>query len=99
MTNTDSPRLAITPGDWYVSETMRMIRTDLGQMNGFAGIIGTMFVFPQLDSAAAELNDLIVRRTSFPLDKFSAGHDRLQHRVFPISILPRLIVAQLDCLT
>ena len=72
MTNTDSPRLAVTPGEWDVSETMRMIRTDSPQMNGFAWIIGAMCdykaaeVFPQLDSAVAELDDLIVRRTSFP---------------------------------
>ena len=42
MTNTDSPRLAVTPGEWYASKTMRMIRTDLRQMNGFAWIIGAM---------------------------------------------------------
>ena len=42
MTNTDSPRLAVTPGEWYASDTIRMIRTDLCQMNGFMRIIGTM---------------------------------------------------------
>ena len=29
MTNTDYPLLAVTPGEWYVSETIRMIRTEL----------------------------------------------------------------------
>ena len=42
MTNTDSPRLAVTPGEWYASGTMRMIRTDLRQMNGITRIIGAM---------------------------------------------------------
>ena len=66
MTSTDSPRLAVTPGEWYDSETMRMTRTDLRQMNGFACIVGAMCdyktaeVFPQLDSAAR-----VFRRTSF----------------------------------
>ena len=70
------------------SETIRMIRTHLRQMNGFTRIIGAMCdcwtvgVCPQLDSAAAdcgavELVDLIVRRTSFPPDELSAGRDRI----------------------
>ena len=42
MTNADYPRLAVTPGEWYASETMRMIRTDLRQMNGITRIIGAM---------------------------------------------------------
>ena len=42
MTNTDSPRLAVTPGEWYASETIRVIRTDLRQMNGFTEMIGAM---------------------------------------------------------
>ena len=31
MKNTDSPRLAVTPGEWYASKMIRMIRTDLHQ--------------------------------------------------------------------
>ena len=88
MTNTDYPRLAVTPGEWYASETIRMIRTDLRQMNGFARIIGAMCdcwtvgVCSQLGSATAdcgavELVDLIVRRTSFPPAELSAGRDRI----------------------
>ena len=38
MTNTDSPRLAVTPGEWYASETYRTISTDLRQINGFTRI-------------------------------------------------------------
>ena len=37
----------------------------------------TAEVFPQLDAATAELDDLIVRCTSFPPDKFSAGRDSM----------------------
>ena len=87
MTNTDSPWLAVTPGEWYASETIWMIRTDLRQMNGFARILGAMCncwtvgVCPQLDSAAADcgavgLDDLIFRRTSFPPHDCSAGCDQ-----------------------
>ena len=88
MTNTDSPQLAVTPGEWYASETMRMITTDLRQMNGITRIIGamgdcwTVGGCPQLDSAVAdcgvvELIDLIVRRTSLPPDELSARCDRI----------------------
>ena len=84
MTNTDSPRLAVTPGEWCASETIRMIRTDLRQMNGFMRILGAMcdcwavVVCPQLDSAAADcgmvgLDDLIFHQTNFPPHEFSAG--------------------------
>ena len=38
----DSPRLEATPGEWYASETIRTISTDLRQMNGFMRIIGIM---------------------------------------------------------
>ena len=89
MTNTDSSRLAVTPGEWYVSETIRMIRTDLRQMNGFMRILGAMCdcctvgVCPQLDSTAADCgtvgpDDLIFRQrifrcTSFPPDELQPG--------------------------
>ena len=100
MTNTDSPRLAVTPGEWYASETMRMIRTDLRQMNGIGAMCDCWTVggCPQLDSAAVEL---IVRRTSFLQDELSAGRDRIytidRNTVwgFPILILPRLTMARL----
>ena len=59
MTNTDSPRLAVTPGEWYASDMFTMMTTDLRQMNGFTEMLGAMCDcrtvggFPQIDSAAA----------------------------------------------
>ena len=66
---------------------LTMMTTDLRQLNGFTEMIGAIYNcrtvggFPQIDSAAAncggvELDDLIFRRTSFPLDELSAGCDR-----------------------
>ena len=74
MTNTDSPRLAVTPGEWCASGTIRIIGTDLRQMCDCWTVGGR----PQLDSAAADcgavgLDDLIFRRTSFPPHDCSAG--------------------------
>ena len=43
MTNTDSPRLAVTPGEWYASEMLAMMRTDLRQINGSTEVIGAMY--------------------------------------------------------
>ena len=76
VTNTESPRLAATPGEWYASDMLTTMRTDLRQMNGIPEVIGAMYDcrtlwgFPQIDSAAVhcgvvELDDLIFRRTSF----------------------------------
>ena len=39
MINTDSPRLAVTPGEWYASVAIRTIITDLRQMNVPPGVI------------------------------------------------------------
>ena len=87
MTNTDSPRLAVTPGEWYASDAIWVIRTDLRQMNGFTQMMVAMCdyttaeVFTQIDSAAAdcgadELDDFIFHRTEV--------HGRLQHSMgFP----------------
>ena len=76
MTNTDSHRLAITPGEWYASDMLTTMRIDLRQMNGIPEVIGAMYVcrtvwgFPKIDSTtvdcgAVELDDLTFRRTSF----------------------------------
>ena len=73
----ESPRLAVTPGEWYASGILAMMNTDLRQMNGIPDVIGamkycrTVWGFPQINSAAldcgaVELNDMIFRRTSFP---------------------------------
>ena len=87
MTNTDSPWLAVIPGEWYASDMLTTMRTDLRQMNGIPEVIGAMYDcrtvwgFPQINSTAVdcgavELHDLTFRRTSFPPDEFSAGRDR-----------------------
>ena len=34
MTSTDSPRLAVTPGEGYARDMFTTMRTDLRQMNG-----------------------------------------------------------------
>ena len=77
MTNTDSPRLAVTPGEWYASDMPTPMRRDLRQMYGMPEVIGTMYDcktvwgFPQIgstvvDSGAVELDDLTFQRPSFP---------------------------------
>ena len=43
MANTDSPRLAITPGEWYASDMLTTMRTDLRQMNGIPEVIGALY--------------------------------------------------------
>ena len=76
--NTESPRLAVAPGERYTSDLVVTMNTDLRQMDGIPDVIGavktdcrTVWGFPQIDSAAVdcgavELDDLIFRRTSFP---------------------------------
>ena len=84
MTNTDSPRLAVTTGEWCASNILTTMRTDLRQMNGIPEVIGgmydcrTVWGFPQIDSTVVdcgvvELDDLTFRRTSFPPDELSAA--------------------------
>ena len=76
MTNMDSPRLAVTAGEWYASDTLTPISRDLRQMNG----CGTGWDFPQCDSTAVdcnavELDELTFRRPNFPPEEFPAGGD------------------------
>ena len=78
---TESPRLAVTPGEWYASDLLATTSTDFHQMGGIPDVIGTVKIdcrtvwgFPQIDSAAVgcgavELDDLNFRRTSFPPDE------------------------------
>ena len=84
MTNTDYPRLVVAPGEWDASEMLTMMTTNLSQINGFPEIIDAIYNcrtvgdFPQIDSATAncgavELDDLILRQMSFPLDEFFSG--------------------------
>ena len=42
-TNADSPRLVVTPGEWYASEMLTMMTTDLRQMNGFTEMIDSIY--------------------------------------------------------
>ena len=85
--NTESPRLAITPGEWYASDLLATTRTGFRQMDDIPHVIGavkldcrTVWGFPRIDSAAVgcgavKLNDLNLRQTSFPPDEFSAGRE------------------------
>ena len=86
MMNTESPQLTITPGEWYASDMLATMSTDVRQMMEIPDVIGamkdcrTVWGFPQIDSAAVdcgavELDDLIFRRTSFLQDEFSAWRD------------------------
>ena len=58
MTNTDFPRLAVTPDEWYTSDMLTLLSHDLRQMNGIPEVIGAMYDcrpglgFPQFDSTA-----------------------------------------------
>ena len=83
MMNTESPWLAVTPGEWYASDMLATMSIDLRQMKGIPDVIGamkdcrTVWGFPQIDSTAVdcgavELDDLIFRRMSFPPHEFSA---------------------------
>ena len=54
MTNMDSPRLAVTPGEWYASDTLTPLSRELRQMNGIPEVMGAMYdcrtgwEFPQI---------------------------------------------------
>ena len=81
--NTESPRLAVTPGEWYASDLLATTSTCFRQMDDIPHVIGavkldcsTGWGFPQIYSAAVgcgavKLDDLNFRRTSFPPDEFS----------------------------
>ena len=63
--------MAVTPGEWYASGMLTLLSHDLRRMNGAMYNSRTEWGFPQVDSAAAdsgavELDDLILRRLSFP---------------------------------
>ena len=86
MTNMDSPRLAVTPGEWYASDMLTPLSHDLRQMGGTSEVMGAMYDcrtgrdFPQFDStavycSAVELYDLTFRRPGFPPEEVPAGDD------------------------
>ena len=84
---TESPRLAVTPGEWYASDLLATTSIGFCQMDDILHVIGavkldcrTVWGFPQIDSTAVgcgavELDDLNFRRTSFPPDEFSPGRE------------------------
>ena len=43
MTNTDSPRLAVTLGEWYASEMLTMMTTDLRRKIGFPEMVDAIY--------------------------------------------------------
>ena len=81
MTETDSPRSAVTPGEWYASDMLTQIRRDLRQIYVIPEVIGAMYDCrtvwgsPRMNSAAVDLDDLIFNRLSFPPEELSAGRD------------------------
>ena len=72
---TESPRLAVTPGEWYASDLLATTSTGFRQMENITNVIGavkldcrTVWDFPQIDSAlvssgAVELDAMNFRRT------------------------------------
>ena len=66
MITTDSPRLAVTPGEWYASDVLSHIRRDLRHTHDISAAV---------DCNAVEPNDLIFRRLSLPPEDVSAGRD------------------------
>ena len=79
MTNTDSPRLAVTPGEWYASDMLTSMRRDLRQKNGMPEVIGAMYDcrtvwgFPQIGSTMVDCGRLNWMEPDFPPAEFSAG--------------------------
>ena len=85
--DTESSRLAVTLGEWYASDLLATMSTDLRQIIKILDVLNavkincrTVWDFPQIDSAAVdcgavELDDQNFRRTSFPPDEFSAGRE------------------------
>ena len=54
MINSDSPRLAVTPGEWYASAMLTLLSCDLRQMNSAMFHSRTELGFAQVDSVAEE---------------------------------------------
>ena len=80
MITTDSPWLAVTPGEWYASVMLTLLSRNLRQMNSAMFNSRTELGFPQVDSATAdsgavEMDDLIFRRLSLLPEDVSAGRD------------------------
>ena len=74
MTNMDSPRLAVTPGEWYANDMLTPLSSDLCQMNGIPEVMGAMYDcrtgwdFPQFDSTAVDCSAVYL--DNFPQANF-----------------------------
>ena len=66
MITMDSPRLTVTPGEWYGSDVFTQTRRDLRH---------TYDISAAVDCNAVERNDLIFRRLRLPPEDVSAGRD------------------------
>ena len=72
--NTESPLLAVTPGEWYTSDLLATTRTGFRQMDDILHVLSavkldcsTVWGFTQIDSAT------VFRRTSFPCARTVTG--------------------------
>ena len=72
MIDTDSPRLAVTPGEWYASDVFTQIRHDFRH---------TCDISDAIDCNAVIWSDLIFRRLCLPPEGVSDGRDGMY--VFP----------------
>ena len=79
MRNMDSPRLAVTLGEWYDSDTLLPLSRVLRQMYGILEEMGAMhdcrtaWDFHQFDCSAFELDDMTFRWPVFPPKKVPTG--------------------------
>ena len=83
MITTDSPRLTVTPGEWYADDVFTQTRRDLRLPYDISAAV---------DCNAVVRNDLIFRRLSLPPEDVSAGRDGKYG--FPRLTVPRLTVAR-----
>ena len=85
MITTDSPRLTVTPGEWYASDVLTQLRRDLRQTYGIPEVTGAMYDCrtvwgsPRMYSAAVDCNavekNMVFHRLSLPPEELSAGRD------------------------
>ena len=66
MITTDSPRLTVTPGEYYVSDVTTQIRRDLRHTHDISAAV---------NCSAVELDDLIFRRLTLPPENDSPVRD------------------------
>ena len=66
MIPTDSPRLTVTPGEWYGSDVLTQIRHELRDARDISAAV---------DCNAVIRSDLISRQLCLPPEEVSAGRD------------------------